>query len=226
MRLLNIDHAQFEATIPGSSKTAFIRLGTTDVDAFEHVFINEEYGFSLQCPPKIIVDVGANIGLSAIYFARRFPEATIIALEPDPANFKMLEKNAERYPKIIPIHAALWNSDGSIEVYDSGRGSWGMRVKEHAPGPDTVRVPSITLNTLLDKHGISTVDLLKVDIEGAECEVLQDAHAWIDRIGTMCIELHDRFREGCSEAFERATVKFPVKWRRGELTCVARQETN
>lgn len=223
MRLLNIDCTQFEAALPRSTKTAFIRLGTTDVDAFEHVFVNEEYGFSLPRPPKIIIDVGANIGLSAIYFACRYPDATILALEPDPANFKMLKKNAENYPKIIPIHAALWKSDGSIEVYDSGRGSWGMRVKEDAHGSDTVRVPSMTLNTLLDKHGISTVDLLKVDIEGAECEVLQSARSWIDRIDTMCIELHDRFRAGCSEAFERATTEFPVKWRRGELTCVARE---
>ena len=211
---------QFKAPIPKSSECVYVRLGTTDVAAFEHVFINDEYGFSLASPPSLIIDAGANIGMASVYFARRYPDAKIIAIEPDLENFNILKQNAQMFPSIVPVHGALWNADGSVQVYDGGHGSWGMRVKDDNDSTGFIR--SMKVDTLLREHGIDKIDLLKIDVEGAEYEIFEDAHGWIGRVNAICIELHDRFRPGCTDVFEAATADFSIKWRRGELSCIAR----
>lgn len=209
---------EFWAAIPGHSRTVLIRLGTTDVAAFEHVFIDQEYKLSvLPQQPNVIVDAGANVGMSAIYFALRYPAAKIIAIEPEPSNFEILSKNAKLYPQIVPVHAGLWNHDDGVEIQDQGASHWSKQIVN---GSHTI--PSMTLPTLLKRFSLDRVDLLKIDIEGAECELFQDAQSWISRVGAICIELHDRFRPGCSEAFESATESFPLRWRQGPLECVAR----
>lgn len=211
---------EFRAPIPHSSKRLILRLGTTDVAAFRHVFIDDEYGFLLARPPSTIVDAGANVGMSAVYFSLRYPAAKIIAIEPEPTNFDVLSKNAKLFPNIIPIHAALWSHEGAVAVQDGGDGHWGMRVGGTAASDSTIR--AITLQALLEEQRLDYVDLLKVDVEGAECEIFGDPSSWIGRVGIICAEMHDRFRPGCSRIFASATAEFPIRWRRGELSCVAR----
>jgi FkbM family methyltransferase len=215
-------NTSFGTFVPGTTRRIFLRLGTTDVAAFEHVFVNEEYGFSLAQPPSVIIDAGANVGMSAVYFSIRYPGATIIAIEPEPTNFELLKKNTELYPNIIPVNAALWNHDGIVQVHDSGGGHWGMRVASADTSSDS-KITSVTLQTLLKQHEIGHIDLLKVDVEGAEYEIFEDAPLWIDHVDVICIELHDRIRPDCSTTFKAATADFPMKWRRGELHCVARE---
>lgn len=214
--------ALFYAQVPAHSHAVVLRLGTTDVAAFEHVFVNDEYGFKLKTEPYTIVDLGANVGLAAAYFCSRYPKARVIAVEPDPENFLILKKNAEMFSRISPVNAALWNRNGTVSLEQSGHGSWGIRVGNKADHTSNV-VRAVTFTTLLKEFNIDQVDLLKVDIEGAECELFEDAGSWIDRVQMMCVELHDRFRPGCSAAFAAATRGFPVQWRRGELCCVARE---
>jgi FkbM family methyltransferase len=213
---------QLRAQIPNSSVRVILRLGTTDVAAFEHVFVNEEYGFTLAQMPSVIIDAGANVGMSAVYFSNRYPNARIIAVEPDPSSFSVLKKNAELYPNIIPVNAALWNSDSVVSLQDSGGGSWGMRVSK-AENSSSTSVRSMTFATLLSEYDVNQVDVLKVDIEGAECELFEDASVWINQVKVICAELHDRFRPGCSKIFEWATSGFHTRWQRGELCCVARE---
>ena len=98
---------EFLARVPNRSDKVIVRLGTTDVAAFEHVFVQREYGFDLIKPPKVIIDAGANVGMSAVYFALRYPVAKIVAIEPELTSFRILEKNARLFPQIIPIRAAL-----------------------------------------------------------------------------------------------------------------------
>lgn len=213
---------EFKATIPGSAKTILLRLGTTDVAAFEHVFVNDEYGFSLSQPPTVIIDAGANVGMSAVYFAQRYPTAKIIAIEPEPSNFAILRKNADLFPRIIPINAALWSHDNGVRMNDVGGGHWAMQVADSSSSFLGL-TKSVTLKGLLRQLGIEHADLLKLDVEGAEREILQDSLDWITRVSVICAELHDRFRPGCSTAYNLATAEFPIRWRRGELHCVARE---
>jgi FkbM family methyltransferase len=213
---------EFNAFIPKYSRNVRVRLGTTDVSAFEHVFVNDEYGFSLTQEPSIIVDAGANVGMSAVYFSLRYPNAKIIAIEPEPGNFHILKKNAEMFSGILPVNAALWNRNGFVTIQHTAGGSWGTRVSDRQ-APSSVFVRSVKLSTLLSELNIGQIDLLKIDVEGAECEIFEDAPHWIAHVNVICAELHDRFRPGCSKAFEIATSGFSTRWRRGELSCVARE---
>jgi FkbM family methyltransferase len=219
---VSVGSNEFDVSIPNSAKKIFLRLGTTDVAAFGHVFITDAYGFLLTRQPSIIIDAGANAGMSAVYFALRYPMAKIVAIEPEPSNFAMLKKNSRLFPQIIPVNAALWSHEGFVHLRDNGGGHWAMSTIECQAATEPT-VPATTLQALMQKLRIQYVDLLKVDVEGAECEIFEDATPWINRVGVICAELHDRLRPGCSEAFEPATAEFPIKWRRGELQCVARE---
>ena len=210
--------SEFSVRVPGYTQRVLIRLGTTDVAAYEHVFVHDEYGFSLPNEPITIIDAGANIGMSTVYFALRYPSANIVAIEPEPTNFRMLQKNTSCFPQITVINAALWNEGGFLNI-DNTRPLWGTRVSANATGTS---VRAITMAQLFDDYGIQRVGLLKVDIEGAECEIFESAGAWLSHVDFVCIELHDRFRSGCSSIFNEATAGFPIRWRRGELHCVAR----
>jgi FkbM family methyltransferase len=214
--------SEIRISIPDRTEEAIIRLGTTDVAAFEHVFLNREYDIPFATPPPVIVDAGANVGMSSVYFATRYPKARIIAIEPDPGNFSVLRKNAELFSNIVAINAALWRKDGIVSMHDVGGGCWGMQVRDPERG-DESGVRSMSVHTLLAEQNITQVDLLKMDVEGSEQEILQEAESWIGRVVVICAELHDRLRPGCSRSFEIATAGFPIKWRQGELVCAARE---
>jgi FkbM family methyltransferase len=200
----------FKMRVPGMKCPVQLRFGTTDVEVFKQVLLDSEYDFSLPSAPKVIVDAGANIGLSAVYFANKYPSAVIYALEPEESNFKLLEMNVAAYPQIKPLHAALWSEDKQIMLVDPLGGHCGFMTQEETPqkGHQHGFVPAITLDTLMKQKGLKCIDLLKVDIEGAEKEVFESCSTWIGKIGVVMVELHDRYKAGCSEAFFEATKGF------------------
>jgi FkbM family methyltransferase len=192
-----------------------LRLHTSDTMVFGNVIMDEEYSFGLPSSANVIVDVGANIGLTAIYYAKMFPNAQIFAIEPERSNFELMLKNVKIYSNITPIHAALWGNEGYISIaapLPGAFGSWGFTVSSK---PGDVR--AITVSSLIRDFGIDHIDLLKVDIEGAEKEVFE-ACDWQDRLDSIVIELHDRYMPGCSEAVTGALQGFS-RSTSGDLTC-------
>jgi hypothetical protein len=101
----------------------YLRDKTMDLGTYQQIFIDKEYNFIANLPPETIIDAGANIGLASIYFANKFPEAKIIAIEPETENFELLKKNVVKYPNIIPLCAALWDTIGQIDLLDTGLGN-------------------------------------------------------------------------------------------------------
>jgi FkbM family methyltransferase len=200
-----------------------LRVPSTDVSTYKQVVTREEYGIELAQRPKTIVDAGANIGLASVYFASRYPEARILAIEPEAQNFELLLKNTAPYPNIQAVRAALWSESGVIGVVDSGTGAWGFRTEASSEALVANSVRAATLDELLDEFGFDHVDLLKLDIEGAEVEVFADTSEWIDRVNVVVAELHERYRTGCLRNFYNGTPGFPVEWTHGESTIVARK---
>lgn len=205
----------------------FLRMGTSDPATYEQVFMQSEYDFLAVSPPEVIVDAGANIGLASVYFASRFPEATIIAVEPEAGNFQLLLRNIERYPNIRAIQAALWNQNSTIDIVDPGLGSWGFMTSESSTSPtinaNTVqKVRSLTVSQLMREFRLEHIDILKIDIEGAELEVFESAEPWINQTDAMIVELHDRMKPGCSARFGAASQGFAHRWTRGENVYVSR----
>jgi FkbM family methyltransferase len=136
----------------------------------------------------VIVDAGANIGLSALFFASTFPGATVIAVEPGAATFDVLVENVRSQPRVIPLRAALWSSDGGVELETSDSGSWGTRTVE-AAGPNLV--PSATMDQVLASVPNARLLLAKIDIEGAEREALSVGASALPDAPVVMIESHD-----------------------------------
>ena len=192
-----------------------IRIGTTDASIYRSVVRLKEYEFDLPFVPKTIVDAGANIGMASVYFANKYVGARIVAVEAERSNFQMLCRNSRLYPQITTVHAALWNRDGQIAVMapaarDGRSGEWAFVTRE-GPGE---RVRAMTMETLMRETWLQSIDILKVDIEGSEFEVFSSC-GWIEKVRCVMVELHDRFKPGCSGAVAAAMKGFS-RSQRGE----------
>jgi len=181
-----------------------LRPGTSDVPLLYHIFVEEEYNIRPKDEPSFIIDAGANIGFTAVYFANKFPTARIIAIEPEESNFTLLQKNTEAYSNIKCIKAGLWNSKTTLRITNLKKDSkWGFQVEETTEnGPDTCQ--AISLNDLLEEEGRDEIDIAKIDIEGAEKEVFEKNHQWLSRTNLIVIEFHDRMKPGSSKPFWEA----------------------
>jgi FkbM family methyltransferase len=225
--------------VPGVLYPVYLRARTTDVSLCREIFLNNAYDSDFAEPPqgsphaaaasmpRVIIDAGANVGLSAVFYANRFPNARIIAIEPEPSNYEMLKKNTAPYPNITTVHAALWKENGPLRLFDTGAGNTAFQVgdmRKVSGAEERGVVQAITLEKLMEQFGITYIDYLKMDVEGAEKEIFEHATPWIDRVATIGVELHDWMRSGCSESVRLAAKDFPHQWQRGEITYFARKE--
>lgn len=157
---------------------------------------------------ETIIDCGSNIGLTVRYLAAAYPGARIIGVEPDEANFSMLQRNCAELPNITCVKAGIWPVSGSIQLQRSGLGPSGFRTIE---GAADASVEAVTIPQLMERFGLARVSLLKIDIEGAELELFTGTdQSWIERVDAISIELHDSWRPGCGDAFFKAIA--PWKW--------------
>jgi FkbM family methyltransferase len=221
---------EVSCTTAGVPYNMHLRLRTSDIAVFCENLVDDQYEWEYPKSPNIIVDAGANIGLTAVLYANKYPQARIFAIEPEPSNFEMLKKNTKLYPNITAVHAALWKEDCDLEILNPEVDLWGfwgfqMRKPESAGDPGRKGLArGITLRELMTKYSIDYIDLLKIDIEGAEKEVFEGSTEWIDEVGAIVIELHDRFKPGCSRAVDVATRNFEVSQNRGDTRFLRRSE--
>jgi FkbM family methyltransferase len=192
--------------LPGDAGSALVRPATSDVPVFEAIFFAGDYDVPIlgeDC--DIVVDLGANTGLSSLYLSQRCPKATLVAVEPARANFAVLAANVQDRPRIIPVEAAIWPRDGSIELQDAEASGtkmqpWAYRTVERDSGLGRYAVEAISIPTLMARYGLGAIDVLKIDIEGAEYELFSgDVAAWLPKTRAVLIETHERFRAGTDE---------------------------
>ncbi|HEY5087577.1 MAG TPA: FkbM family methyltransferase [Gemmatimonadaceae bacterium] len=158
------------------------------------IFFRTEY--RVEASAKVIVDAGANIGAFSLYAAGRAPAARIIALEPFPSTSSRLRSTIESNglsSRVVQRAWALTAADGSRWMPFSDLPSQSRNILSDASGDDSagVTVESVCLGTLFERERIARIDLLKMDIEGAEHEVLLGTpHNILSRIGTLALEYH------------------------------------
>jgi FkbM family methyltransferase len=140
----------------------------------------------------LIVDAGANIGASSVYFNQQFPDALIFAIEPDRENFEFLTRNVAGLP-VSCCNGAVTSRPGRVKVVDTGAGNWGFRTTLMADGEvNASAVESVQVDRILDMYSRETYPLIvKIDIEGAEDELFSCNIEWLDRVPLIIIELHD-----------------------------------
>lgn len=195
-------------SIPGVKHPFKLRAGTSDINAFNQVFVYQEYNFPVDFEPKFIIDGGSNVGLAAIYFANKFPNATIVSIEPESGNFKLLTENTKPYPNVKPIQSGIWSSSTFLRIRDLGLGNWGFVVEEtDKEDKDTFRAVSIP--DIMKQFAKTEADIVKLDIEGAEKEVFtKNYREWMPNTRILVVELHDRMKKGCSRAFFSALLEY------------------
>jgi FkbM family methyltransferase len=217
---------EVEVDCPAIGRPVTLRLGTSDLATYEKIFTEHEYLFEPATPPRVIIDAGANIGLAALFFAARFPGARIIAIEPESSNFALLQKNTAAWPAIVPVQAALWGEDAPVRIVDPGLDKWGFQARgEDAPVDASFchEVAGVTVDRLMRDHGLEFIDIFKMDIEGGEIEVLNGGGQWLNRVGLLVAELHERYRPGCNRSLEQVAAGFARRWQEGESVYLDRR---
>jgi FkbM family methyltransferase len=187
---------------PGRTLTARVRIGPLhprikmrrfggDIFIFHEVLRCGVYDFPsriLTQEPKVIVDLGANIGLTSLTLAARFPTASLVCVEPHPENAELLRHNLQALgDRATLIEAAVAEKEGSIRLALDTEHYNASLVRSTA---HTVEVNALTMESLMMQVGLSEIDLLKMDIEGAEYLILKNRPAWLQRVQVLLAEFH------------------------------------
>ena len=167
-----------------------------DAMAIKEVLVDREYAFALDrlagVASPVVLDVGAHIGLFALWLLKAIPNARLHSIEADPQTYAVLSSNIADArtdgAQWQALHAAAWGTDGGVLRFSSAGPSMSHRVSSEGD----VLVEGITLKRLLDGlvGEAGTVDLLKVDIEGSEEAFLCASPALLKRVRNLVVELH------------------------------------
>ena len=150
----------------------------------KEIWKNEIYKFQTTEAEPIIYDVGANIGTSVLYFSNTYPNAKIKAFEADEKIFSILKKNTNNIVNLQLFHNAVWINDQEMSFNSEGADAGSLLNSfEHKQ-----KVKCLRLKDLLKKE--DRIDFLKMDIEGAETDVVLDCKAELSKVGNIFIEYH------------------------------------
>ena len=180
-----------------------LRTGESDVTVVRQIFAKREYDVnriphvgailsaryrSILDTGRIptIVDAGANIGAATLWFRTMYPDAAVVAVEPEPHNFSMLKKNLGETDKVSIVPAAIGSHAGFVEVSEDTYG-WGAKTKRSKTGA----VPTITMSDAFAHVRHGTPFIAKIDIEGFESELFSNNLNWLDDVHMLLIEPHD-----------------------------------
>lgn len=170
--------------------TVFYKRPYELLHTYREIFEREIYRFATTKPNPLIVDCGANIGLSVLYYKTIFPAATVIAFEPDSNNFQLLQQNT-RQNKLQNVHLrqeAVWITNGTISFAASE-----SEASHIAPNGGGASVTAIRFADFLAEQ--QEIDFLKMDIEGAEWDVIRDCAAHLPKINNLFLEYHGKVQE-------------------------------
>lgn len=182
----------------------------------KEVFAQHVYYFETENPRPVIIDAGAHIGLATLYFKKQYPEAQVIAIEPNTINFKLLEENIweNQLDDVTTINAALTPGGDTVTLNADTKQTWLSTASVHEGawnGDQTTQptvVPAIQLSSLLT----DAVDFLKLDIEGTELAVLREAQDLLYRVKKIVLEFHPHPSQTLEELDELLTTRgFTVK---------------
>jgi FkbM family methyltransferase len=185
------NRARYVIKVPGYPNPVTIRGGNgSDGFAFYQILAMKDFDIFDFRSPRFIIDCGANIGMSSLYFLNRYPTVKIVAIEPDPDTFEICKINLAPYAdRVVLIQGAVWSACGRV-CLEKGELEWNSHVR-NADGQNEASVDAYDVPALIEKGGGGPVDLLKVDIEGGEAEVFRSGtRDWLSQIHNMAIEFH------------------------------------
>lgn len=217
----NSDVLKIKGSVNGQSKDLLLRNNTTDFSIFRQIFISKDYDLNFIFEPETIIDAGAYTGLSTVFFALKYPKCKIISIEPDSDNYLLLEKNVKNLTNVISLNKALWSESTNLTIIKPDNyHKDSISVIENYTDSNNV-IKSVCIADLIKTHDLKKIDILKMDIEGAEFNVFSRNYHWIDLVRVIIIELHDYNKEGASSAFFKviSNLGFSVLLRGENLIC-------
>jgi FkbM family methyltransferase len=206
----------------GLDRRVSCRVATSDIYEYQHLLGPRRDAIDLPLRAKVIVDAGANVGYSVLRFRLEFPDALIIALEPEPANITQFKKNCGGDKNIILEEKALWSTNAQLRIRSLDAAPNGFQVEEDPDGD----LSAMSVSDLLAKYKLPRIDLLKIDVEGSEKTIFQSPETaiWLERVEMILIETHDRIEAGCSQAVAQAVASiFDSCGHRGEYSLYVRR---
>lgn len=213
-----------EVWLRGMSAPIQLRNGTSDFAVFRQVCLSRQYDLPAVRDAEYILDAGANIGMSSLYFLLRNPRARVVAVEPDAENYAVAAENLGRFAdRCRLIHGAVWSQGGTLALrrgtFRDGR-HWASQTVPDSPDAKE-HVRAYTVDELLREAGFPRFDLLKIDIEGAELQVFRDGSVdFLDAADCCAVECHGK---EAREAFRAAAEGHGFALRTsGELTVAER----
>jgi FkbM family methyltransferase len=207
--------------------TVLLRRTTSDVRTFEQIFAYNS--FNLRHLPRwnqistaydkrdlnykpLILDLGANIGLASLYFAKNWPDAEIVAVEPSTDNYQLMLQNVSALKNLHPIQAAVACEDGAVLITNPEAEAWAYRTETAHEGA-TGTVPAISIDSIMNmpqNSGRFRPFIAKIDIEGFESNLFSKNTDWVASFPIIIIELHDWMvgKNGSSRAFLQTIAKY------------------
>lgn len=205
-----------QVTVPGIG-AVHVRVGESDVAAVRQVFGEADYDLGAGSPVTarirarcraildagqvpVIVDAGANIGAASLWFRGAYPEATIVAIEPEPGNGAILHRNLDGRANMVVLDAAIGAEPGFVAI-ENAQSGWGARTQRSDQG-----VPVVTVAQAIAAVPGGVPLIVKVDIEGFENELFTRNLDWIADAYVVIIEPHDWMLPGqhSSRSFQKA----------------------
>jgi len=171
----------------GKKFDLYLRTFKGDIGIFYEVFWKKTYAEHLSLlkkEPKIIVDLGAHIGLTSIYLSLKYPNAKIYSVEASVDNFELLKVNTNSFKNIECINAAAYFEDGFVN-FSNDELSYNQKISDTG-----ISTKAISLETLKKNFEIPNIDLLKIDIEGGEIDLLRKQNSWLSGVENIIIEIH------------------------------------
>ena len=186
-------------------KDIWLRTYAGDIAILYEIFWKKTYTY-VNMPwqdLRTIVDLGANIGMSALYLNLQYKNATIYAVEPDEDNFELLTTNlADEIltAKLIPVRAAIFPDEGFATIKRAAKAYNTTVTRESSQGE---KVKAVNMSTLMREMMINHIDLLKIDIEGWEEQLFSGNIAWLDNVTNVVMECHSEdIKLFCKEVLE------------------------
>jgi FkbM family methyltransferase len=226
-KLISERKDKFKVTVFDSSIPLSIRkYPSSDLKVFGQVFRGNEYKSVVQLyikyfdkNPKHIIDAGGNVGYTSVFFKYIFPEAQIAIIEPDDGNFAMIQDNFSfNLVDSKLFKGGLWNKNTYLKIVRDFRdkSDWSIRVEET---DEASNLKAFTVDFILNQSGFESVDIFKIDIEGAEKQVFKNKEglAFLNHTKCIAIEIHDEFK--CRKDIEEVLKIYNFElFVEGELT--------
>ncbi|MBC6112174.1 FkbM family methyltransferase [Pedobacter fastidiosus] len=202
-KILKADHGFIVKNLNGIS--SFVRKKTSDSYVFKQIFLDQEYLPLLKLIEQnkisvnTILDCGANVGYTTTYLIKAFPTATIYCIEPDFENSNCIKQNIKLndLQNTTVINKGVWGKKAFLKITKDFRDgeSWSFSLVEVKEERDS-DVTAITLSQLINQYNIQTIDILKIDIEGAERYLFENDEEtafFLSRTKCIAIEIHDEY---------------------------------